>query len=193
MKSRVTLRPLVAGGQRSFVDAPRQNLRLHRPWVAAPLDEDSFQQYLRRFDGKHNFGFVVLEPATGRLVGAINLTNVVYGAFRSGYLGYIAFAGFEGKGLMRTGLLAVVRHAFTELKLHRLEANIQPLNAASIALVRRCGFAYEGYSPAYLKFRGKWRDHERWALVRGSRNAAPSLDGIRSGVALGPRAAPLNC
>ena len=48
--------------------------------------------------------------------------------------------------------------------LHRLEANIQPDNAASIALVRSCGFAREGYSPRYLKIGGRWRDHERWTI-----------------------------
>lgn len=60
----------------------------------------------------------------------------------------------------------VIRRAFGELKLHRLEANIQPGNVASIALVRACGFALEGYSPRYLKIGGRWRDHERWALLR---------------------------
>ncbi|HET9205437.1 MAG TPA: GNAT family protein, partial [Burkholderiaceae bacterium] len=71
----------------------------------------------------------------------------------------------ERQGLMREGLQAVVRHAFTQLKLHRLEANIQPGNVASIALVQACGFSKEGYSPRYLKIAGRWRDHERWAIV----------------------------
>jgi ribosomal-protein-alanine N-acetyltransferase len=74
---------------------------------------------------------------------------------------------------MTEGLTLVTRHAFRELKLHRLEANIQPANIASIALVKRCGFSREGYSPDYLKIRGRWRDHERWALLstaaRGAR------------------------
>jgi ribosomal-protein-alanine N-acetyltransferase len=51
------------------------------------------------------------------------------------------------------------------LKLHRLEANIQPENLASIALVRACGFSKEGLSPRFLKKNGQWRDHERWALL----------------------------
>ena len=104
--------------------------------------------------------------ATGELVGAINLTNIVYGVFKSGYLGYFVFKGHEGRGFMKRGLSLVVRHAFRELGLHRLEANIQPSNVSSIALVQSCGFSKEGYSPAYLKIGGKWRDHERWALVR---------------------------
>jgi ribosomal-protein-alanine N-acetyltransferase len=65
---------------------------------------------------------------------------------------------------MREGLALVVRHAFRSLKLHRLEANIQPANVGSIALVKSLRFEREGYSPRYLKIGGRWRDHERWAI-----------------------------
>lgn len=140
---------------------------LHRPWTSAPSDTLTFKHHLARMDGLINFSFAVYVVDTDEIVGAIHITNVIYGAFRSGYLGYYAFAGYERKGYMKSGLWAVVRYAFGTLKLHRLEANIQPGNLASIALVRSCGFSQEGLSPAYLKIAGKWRDHERWAIVRG--------------------------
>ena len=73
-------------------------------------------------------------------------------------------APFAGRGYMSEAMRLLVRHAFTTMKLHRLEANIQPGNQASIALVKRCGFEREGYSPRYLKIGGRWRDHERWAI-----------------------------
>ena len=66
---------------------------------------------------------------------------------------------------MTKGMRLVTAYAFSEMNLHRLEANIQPQNVASIALVCRCGFHKEGLSPRYLKVLGQWRDHERWALL----------------------------
>jgi ribosomal-protein-alanine N-acetyltransferase len=112
-----------------------------------------------------NHGFLVCDADKGFIVGIANVTNVALGPCRSGYLGYYVFSGFERKGFMRAGLLQVVRHAFKSLGLHRLEANIQPANLASIALVKSCGFSKEGYSPRYLKIGGRWRDHERWAIL----------------------------
>jgi ribosomal-protein-alanine N-acetyltransferase len=112
-----------------------------------------------------NKAFLVCRRDTGAIAGVVNITNIVLGLFRSGYLGYYAFAGHERQGFMREGLKLVVRHAFTSMKLHRLEANIQPGNVASIALVRSCGFSKEGYTPSYLKIGGRWRDHERWAKL----------------------------
>jgi [ribosomal protein S5]-alanine N-acetyltransferase len=81
------------------------------------------------------------------------------------YLGYWVGAPFEGQGYMREGLALALRRAFGALKLHRVEANIQPENARSIALVKRAGFRREGYSERYLKIAGRWRDHERWAMT----------------------------
>lgn len=171
MTRKVAIRPVESADQHAFTSAARRSRQLHRPWASVPCDDSAFERYLLRFDGKHNFGFVVVLAQSQELVGAVNLTNVVYGHFRSGYLGYFAFKGYEGRGYMKTGLSLVVRHAFRKLGLHRVEANIQPNNVASIALARSCGFSKEGYSPAYLRIGGKWCDHERWAVVRGRRKA----------------------
>ena len=98
----------------------------------------------------------------------VNVSEIVHGSLRSAYLGYYAFVPHAGRGLMREGLALVIRDSFRRLRLHRLEANIQPGNTASRALVRRLGFRREGYSPGYLKIGGRWRDHERWAVRAGA-------------------------
>lgn len=161
----VSIRPPLADDQAAFVAAARRSRALHRPWTSAPDTPAKYIAWLERMAGPANHPFLVCRRGSGEIVGVVNLSNVVLGLFRSGYLGYYAFTGHERQGFMREGVRAVIRHAFETLKLHRVEANIQPANAASIALVRSCGFAREGYSPRYLKIGGRWRDHERWALL----------------------------
>ena len=102
---------------------------------------------------------------SSELAGVINVTEIVRGPFQSAYLGYYAFVPFAGRGLMYQGLQLLLRHCFRDMKLHRLEANIQPQNSRSIDLVRALGFHREGFSPRYLKVCGRWRDHERWAIL----------------------------
>lgn len=165
MKPRIQLRAPGPADEQAFVLAAGQSRALHGPWVTAPGSPAEYLAYLERMAQPGHHAFLVLRHDTEALVGVINLSNVVLGLFRSGYLGYYAFAGHERQGMMGEGLRAVVRHAFTRLQLHRLEANIQPGNRASIALARSCGFAREGYSPRYLKIGGRWRDHERWAIL----------------------------
>jgi ribosomal-protein-alanine N-acetyltransferase len=107
---------------------------------------------------------LVCRRSDGAIVGFINISEIVRGVFQSAFLGYGGVAEHTGQGYMREGLELVLARAFTELGLHRLEANIQPGNTASIALVQRCGFVREGFSERYLKVGGRWRDHERWAI-----------------------------
>jgi [ribosomal protein S5]-alanine N-acetyltransferase len=165
MVSPVRIEQLTAKHEAEFLAAVLRSRKLHHPWVTPPVGPAGFQVLAKRSQGPLNLGYVVRHARTDALVGFIDISNIIRGCFDSAYLGYYAFAGHERQGLMRAGLGLTVRMAFTELKLHRLEANIQPGNAASIALVRSCGFAKEGYSPRYLKIRGRWRDHERWAIL----------------------------
>jgi ribosomal-protein-alanine N-acetyltransferase len=109
---------------------------------------------------------LVCRRSDGAIAGVVNLNEIVRGAFQSAYLGYYGFVPHAGQGYMVEGLGLVLRHAFRRLGLHRLEANIQPGNRASRALVRGLGFRREGFSPRYLKIGECWRDHERWAIVR---------------------------
>ncbi len=165
MSSRVYLRHPVPEDQRDFLASVRVSRSLHHPWTAAPATPAQFRAYIERMAQPENCAFLVCRRGDQRIAGVINVSNMVLGLFRSGYLGYYTFAGHERQGLMREGLQAVLRHAFKTLKLHRLEANIQPGNRRSIPLVEACGFAREGYSPRYLKIGGRWRDHERWARL----------------------------
>ncbi|MFJ8567770.1 GNAT family N-acetyltransferase [Streptomyces sp. NPDC093514] len=165
MPSRVELCPLTLADQDEFCALVRASAELHRPWMQLPASEAEFGDWMRRFDDGVNQGFLVRVRETGAAAGMVNINSIIRGRYQGASLGYAAFAPSAGHGYMTEGLTAILGYAFTDLRLHRLEANIQPANKASLALVRRLGFRYEGLSPEYLYIDGGWRDHERWAVT----------------------------
>lgn len=101
-----------------------------------------------------------------QIVGQINLSQIFRRGFQNAYLGYHLFDGFTGYGYMTDAVTELLKFAFGACKLHRVEANVQPTNLPSIHVLIRNGFSKEGYSRRYLKIGGRWRDHERWAIIR---------------------------
>lgn len=170
---RVRLEQPGASRQREFLAAVRRSRRLHGRFVSPPATVADYRRWLSRLDGRTHVGHFVIDAGTDELAGVINLSEIVHGALQSAYLGYYGFTPHAGRGLMAEGMRQVVDRAFGELGLHRVEANIQPENAASLALVTRLGFVREGFSRRYLRINGRWRDHERWALLRETWNAVP--------------------
>lgn len=166
MKARVHLEQPSARREREFLTGVLRSRSLHRGFVAAPATPNEYRQYLRRSRRDSQESFFVIEPQSKALAGVININDIVRYSEQSGRLGYYAFAPLAGTGLMFAGLSLVVRVAFRELGLHRLEANIQRSNVRSIALVEGLGFEREGTARGFLKIGNRWRDHERWALLK---------------------------
>jgi ribosomal-protein-alanine N-acetyltransferase len=163
--------------QAEYIAAVKRSAKLHRGFVTCAATPAEYRDYLRQARRANRESFFVVAPS-GELAGAVSLSEIVHYAFQSAYLGYYAFAPHSGKGFMRAGIELVLAEAFGKLGLHRVEANIQPANERSIALVRGLGFRYEGLARRYLKIGGRWRDHEHWALTiedwRASRHRRPS-------------------
>jgi ribosomal-protein-alanine N-acetyltransferase len=163
--SNIYLRPVTAADRDEFTDLNRKSLRLYRGLTAPISTAEQFANYLGRCRRDDFEGLLVCLKDDHVIVGSINLSQIFRGVFQNAYLGYQVGAPYAGRGYMSEALPLVLEYAFQKLKLHRLEANIQPHNAASIALVTRAGFTKEGYSRKYLKIGGRWRDHERWAML----------------------------
>lgn len=148
-----------------FLEMVRASRRFHRPWVHPPSDKKVFLAYVERAASERVFGCLICLREDGAIAGVVNLSEIVRGVFQSAYLGFYANVDYQGQGLMREGVGLVLAHAFRTMKLHRVEANVQPGNVRSLALIKALGFRKEGLSPRYLKIGGRWRDHERWARL----------------------------
>ena len=166
---RVHLRRPVAADREAFLAAVARSRRLHRPWVTPPGDADAFTSMAGSADLPTTQRFLVVRDDGGELVGVANLSQIFHGPFRNAYLGYYAFAPHHGQGLMKEGLELTIRQAFGPLGLHRIQANVQPENDRSIALLRSLGFTEEGYARRYLKIGGRWRDHLLFARLADDR------------------------
>lgn len=180
-EAQVYLRTPTPFDQNEFLGLMLRSRRLHHPWIQPPLTEAGFRLYLSRMARDDHTGFLICRRDNHAIAGVVNVNNMVHGAFLSASLGYYSVADQAGRGFMTEGLQQVMHIAFSVLGMHRLEANIQPGNTPSIALVKRLGFRREGFSPAYLFIDGAWRDHERWALVDERERLLP--DGVPDEVA----------
>jgi ribosomal-protein-alanine N-acetyltransferase len=163
--ARVALHRPTARDADDLIAAARRSRRLHGPWVQAPDTPEAVAAYLRRIRPATHEGFLVRRTSDDALVGVINLSEIVRGAFSSAYLGYHAFTPHARRGYLREGVGLVTVHAFGTMGLHRLNANVRPENVASVALLRNAGFRVEGSAPRYLHLDGAWRDHRPWVLL----------------------------
>lgn len=156
--SDIYLRAPERSDRTEVLDAYKRSAGIHKYWACPPPNID---EYL-----SDQYRFMVCSRETDALVGTFHISGIVRGWFQSAYLGYEVFSPYQGKGYMTEGLKLLLTEAFGSLNLHRLEANIQPDNTASIRLVSGAGFVKEGYSQNYLRVGGgEWKDHERWAIL----------------------------
>lgn len=162
--NKVIIREVESNDKQAFLAAMTGSQSLHYPWVRAPLTSDEFDEYYLRFQQPNQKSFLVCDQS-GNIVGVFNVSEIVRGLFQNAYLGFYVVSDYANKGYMSAGLKLVLDKVFNELKLHRIEANIQPENIQSINLVKKNGFRYEGFSPRYLKINNEWCGHEHWAMT----------------------------
>lgn len=161
----VTLSPIATSDAEELIAAHIASRAIHAPWVAPFTDMEGFASWFGEIENGTRVGLAARDPNSRAIIGVTSLSQIVHKSFQSAYLSYWGMAGQIGRGQMTEAVRGTLSHAFGPLALHRLEANIQPGNTRSIALVRRLGFRKEGFSPGYLKIDGAWRDHERWAIL----------------------------
>lgn len=163
---RVHIRPPEASHADAYAEAVLRSAQHIGRWN--PVDPDGFPELLRG-QGPTLRTYLIIDNATGGIVGKCNVANIIRGRFCNATLGYDSYLPFAGTGRMSEGMRLVVGCCFEPLPdglgLHRLEINVQPENDRSIAMAKRLGFHHEGFSPRMLFLNDTWRDHERFALT----------------------------
>ncbi len=139
-------------------------------WPADALTREAFRRRLRRNAEEWRQGtacsLLIFARDSDALLGGITLSHLRRGVAQMASLGYWIGARYARRGYMTEALQAVIRFAFDDLGLHRLEAACLPTNAASEGLLLKCGFRQEGYARRYLRINGQWHDHLLFGLVR---------------------------
>lgn len=177
----VRLRPLRVSDSPSWHEIRKRNQAWLGPWDATVPNEGvtageippNFSTMVRRLRQEARDGRVlpwVLEFRAGqqrRMVGQVTMGGITYGSLRSAYLGYWIDQQFAGRGITSLAVAMATDHAFDTLRLHRMELNIRPENAASRAVAEKIGYRREGFREKYLHIDGDWRDHVTYVLFAG--------------------------
>jgi len=192
---RIFLRPVTAQDAKEFAELHRAGSGHFKYFTPIATTTAKARAGLERSLRPDAARYAICVEEDGRIVGSVALSQIYFGPLRSAYLGYYVGAAYAKQGYMQEALALILRYAFRTLKLHRVQANIQPGNAASTALARRMGFSLEGLSRRYLKIGGGWRDHQQWALLAEDWKPRPARKPVRRALSeddieirdLGPR------
>lgn len=170
---RLTLRPLVPADTSALLDLLLVNRAFLKPW--SPRSDDS--QYTltaveqdiisrqQQWEEDRGYGFGIFTHPGDKLIGRINLSQVVRGAFANCFMGYWLDEAHNSRGLMREAVPEVVHFAFDAIYLHRVEATTLTHNIASQRVLTAAGFRSEGLARNYLQIDGRWQDHYRFAIT----------------------------
>ena len=151
-----------AGELAALLEANRVFLEPWEPlradsWFTADHQRDRLTESLGRHAAGLEFPGMIMDD--DRIVGRVNLNNIVHGAFRSADLGYWVGQADTGRGVATTAVGELVTIAFADLGLHRVQAGTLLNNGASQRVLERNDFTRIGLAPNYLKIAGRWRDH----------------------------------
>lgn len=141
-----------------------------RPWEATspdgPVSFDmraGIRRLLQQY--RDGAGVPLVMEYGAEITGQLNVWGIARGSLSSATIGYWVSERFAGRGITPTAVALATDLCFTELRLHRMEICIRPENRASLRVVEKLGFRYEGLRRRYIHIDGDWRDHYAFALV----------------------------
>lgn len=154
----------------AFFKANRKHLQPFMPILPKGFYTRDFwkmrlQKSLDEYHSRKSLRLFLVRESAGEVVGTINFSEFVRGAFHACYLGYNLAVKEQGKGVMTRSLQVAISFVFRNLNMHRIMANYMPRNERSGNLLRRVGFRIEGIAHDYLQIQGKWEDHVLTSLT----------------------------
>lgn len=172
---RIRMRTPNAGDYQQWADLRRESRAFLEPWeprwTEDELERSSWRQRLNRYREDIAQGsalaFLIFDRQTSELLGGITLSNIRHGVAQAGNIGYWMGERHAGKGYMFEAVRLLADHAFTKLRLHRIEAACIPANGRSARVLEKAGFQREGHLRSYLCINGVWQDHHLYALIAG--------------------------
>lgn len=171
---RILLRPPSIDDFKAWVDLRKASRSFLQSWEPEWLDDEftrtSFRYRLHIYNKlaleERSIALFIFDAASLNLLGAINLNNIRRGIAQTATLGYWIGQAHARNGYMTAATQMLLKHAFYDMGLHRVEAACLPTNVASIALLKKVGFEQEGFAKSYLKIAGVWHDHLLFARLK---------------------------
>jgi len=175
LAKRVSMRALVAADYEAWSEVRRRCGEWLSKWEPKPLVDitdpvEERRVYLQRVAARERerqlgmgYGFGIFQG--GRFIGEINLSSIQRGPFQNSYVGYWIDHAVAGQGFMPEAAAAVMRFAFDDLRLHRVQVSVIPRNLASRRVPEKLGLREEGTALRYLEINGVWEDHVRYAIT----------------------------
>ncbi|WP_240689072.1 GNAT family N-acetyltransferase [Ammoniphilus sp. YIM 78166] len=170
----IDLRPLHLNDVSSLLELRVRNKKFLEPYESkqreshftAEVQTEMIEQAMRNWEQNLGYSFGIFLKEKDALIGRVNLSNVVRGAWQSCTIGYFLDEDFNGRGIMTEAVGLSVDFAFTKIDLHRVQAGVMPRNLPSIRVLEKVGFRFEGLAKYYLNINGNWEDHNIYSITK---------------------------
>lgn len=136
------------------------------------MDSLTYQAYYRIINDLINsfsignyYSFGVFDKNTHQLIGGFEISNILYWPKQSATIGYWVDKKYSGQGYATEIVKNMIRWAFTNFNLVKIEAGTMTTNIASQKVLTKAGFSKEGISQSYGEINGVYEDHILWGIV----------------------------
>ncbi len=176
--TRIYIRRLEMDDLHPLLDLRVRNREFFQPYEPHTPDshytleghKEILEKVQRSWENDTGYGFGIYLSSNNQLIGRVNVSNIVRGAWESCTMGYFLDETCNGQGYTTEAVKLAIKFAFGPADLHRVQAAAMPRNKGSIRVLEKVGFRYDGFSEYYLKINGMWEHHNLYSITRENWN-----------------------